>query len=377
MLLLPIGDEPNEDHFPWMNYALIAANVLVFVLVQGAGRNEAVVERYAYVPASPSLTTALASMFLHGGWLHLIGNMLFLWIFGDNVEARLGSFGYLLAYLATGLVGNLVHGFSDPTSAIPSLGASGAISGVEGLYVVAFPRNRVKLLLFLFYYANIFYVRAVWVIGLWFVLNDLAPYVLGHASAGGVAHGAHIGGLLSGVVLCFALRPFFRASLPVSVPAGPRLLRQRPANRSPWTLTDPYGGGRTPQRFAGAAAGADESDILGLWRSGKREAAADAFAALLEAGAVPSIPEPDFLRLSLWLEENHRFDDARAAFEAFLHSYPSSRSGPLAHFGLGMLYARHVRNTAAAIPHLETASRFSPDAVVREAAARELARLEA
>jgi membrane associated rhomboid family serine protease len=382
-MLIPIGDEPNEDHFPWMNYALIAVNVLVFLLVQRAGQGEAndrVVERYAYVPASPTLTSSFSSMFLHGGWMHLIGNMLFLWIFGDNVEARLGSFGYLLAYLATGLVGNLVHGFSDPTSAIPSLGASGAISGVEGLYVVAFPRNRVKVLL-LFYYVGVFFIRAPWVIGFWFVWNDLLPYVLGDATAGDVAHGAHIGGLLSGVALCFALRPFFRSTPPVTVPAGPRFQRPRPANRAPWTLTDPYGGGRTSQRFPSSATGsvgslaADESDVLGLWRAGKRETAADGFAALLQSGTVPSIPEPDFLRLSLWLEENRRYDDARRAFEAFLHSYPSSRSGPLAHFGLGMIYARHSLDVAAALPHLVTASRFSSDAVVREAAERELVRL--
>src|SRR5215207_449137 len=131
-MLIPIGDEPHEGNFPWANYALIAANVLVFLLVQKAGKDESVVARWAYVPSAPSLETAFTSMFLHGGFLHLAGNMLFLWIFGDNVEARLGSIGYLCAYLATGLVGGLAHGISDPSSAIPSLGASGAISGVQG-----------------------------------------------------------------------------------------------------------------------------------------------------------------------------------------------------------------------------------------------------
>ena len=119
--MIPIGDEPSEGQTPFVNYALIAANVLVFVLVQQAGKADGIVERYAYVPADPSLLTAFTSMFLHGSWTHLLGNMLFLWIFGDNVEARLGRLGYLAAYLATGLVATVVHGVSDPSSAVPSL----------------------------------------------------------------------------------------------------------------------------------------------------------------------------------------------------------------------------------------------------------------
>jgi len=378
-MFIPIGDEPNEHHFPWMNYLLIAANVFVFVFLQHGGKSEPVVEKYAYVPASPTLLTAFSSMFLHGDWMHLIGNMLFLWIFGDNVEARLGSIGYLFAYLAAGLVGALVHGLSDPTSAIPSLGASGAISGVQGLYVVAFPRNRIKML-FVYYYVNVFFLPAVWVVGFWFVVNDLLPFFLGRGLlADNVAHGAHIGGFLSGLVLCFVLRPFFRPLLPVTVPAavGPRTAPPRPANRAPWTMSDPYGGGRTSGRFAPPAATHDETDVLGLWRAGRREQAADVFSTMLRSGATPSLPETDFLRLSLWLEESRRFDDARLAFEQFLRTYASSRSAPLVHFGLGMIFARHLHDRSAARPHLDAAVRFSPDPAVRTAAARELERLGA
>jgi membrane associated rhomboid family serine protease len=377
-MLIPIGDEPNEARVPWMNYLLIAANAIVFLFVQQMGTNDAIVSKYAYVPASPSLVTAFTSMFLHGGWMHLLGNMLFLWIFGDNVEARLGSVGYLFAYLATGLVGAIVHGMSDPSSAIPSLGASGAISGVEGLYIVAFPRNRVKMLFF-FYFVNVFYLPAVWVVGFWFVINDLLPFLFGGGVfVDSIAHGAHIGGFLSGLALCFLLRPFFRLPLPAAASVGARFGGSpRPANRAPWTVADPYGGGRTSARFSIPVATEDETDVLGLWRAGRREQAADAFARLLRTGEEPSLPETDFLRLSLWLEENRRFDDARNAFVSFLHTYPSSRSAPLVHFGLGMIYARHLHDREAARPHLDAASRFSPDAAVRNAAARELERLGA
>lgn len=371
-MLIPIGDEPNEHRTPWVNWALIATNVLVFVLVQKSGRDEGIVERWAYVPSAPSLQTAFSSMFLHGDWMHLLGNMLFLWIFGDNVEARLGRLGYLAAYLATGLVATVVHGVSDPSSAVPSLGASGAISGVQGLYVVAFPRNRVKLLVW-FYVVTIVYVKAAWVIGLWFVLNDLVPFLFDRTVLGGVAHGAHLGGFAAGLLLCLVLRPFLRASAPAAALVGARAAPPRPATRAPWVQTDPYGGGRTLS--GGTRAPTDEVDVLGMWRAGRWEAAADGLSAMLREGRTPSLPETDFLRMALWLEERRRFADALQAFGAFLDVYPSSRSAGLAHFGRGILLSRFSHDAAAARPHLEAAARYTGDATVAAAAARELERI--
>ncbi len=271
--MIPIGDEPSEGQTPFVNYALIAANVLVFVLFQQAGKAEGVVEKYAYVPADPSLLTAFTSMFLHGSWMHLLGNMLFLWIFGDNVEARLGRLGYLCAYLATGLFGGVVHGLLGPTSAIPSLGASGAISGVQGLYVVAFPHNRVKLLIFLRFIVRILHVRAPWIVGFWFVINDVLPTVLGDSSGGGVAHGAHLGGFGSGLVLCFLLRPFFGARAPARPGAARRAAvgAAGPAHADPGPAAGgrPGGGGRPgdPWILDRRPSGGEPAGVAGRRRS--------------------------------------------------------------------------------------------------------------
>lgn len=386
--MIPIGDEPSEGVTPVVNYALIAANVLVFLLFQKGGTADGVVEKYAYVPADPSLLTAFTSMFLHGSWMHLLGNMLFLWIFGDNVEARLGRFGYLCAYLATGLFGGVVHGMLGPTSAIPSLGASGAISGVQGLYVVAFPQNRVKLLIFFRFIVRVLHIRAPWIVGFWFVLNDLLPTVLGDSKGGGVAHGAHLGGFGSGLVLCFLLRPFF----------GPRAA-EAPSPRgtpSPWRpggIPDlpprgAPGGGRpgdpwildrrspSADPFASAPSGPDAGpEILGLARSGRTAEAARALGTALQTGGRPTLPESDYLTLALHMEGMRRFDDARKAFEGILAAYPTGVSAPIAHLGLGLILARHVGDPAAARPHLASAAALSTDARVRAAAEQALSLL--
>src|SRR5262245_33234172 len=175
----------------------------------GDAAYQELVQRYGHVPASPTLPDLFTSMFMHANVMHLGGNMLYLWIFGDNVEGRLGHVGYLAAYLATGLVAGTIHGIMDPASAVPSLGASGAISGVQGLYLVAYPKNRVRLLLLFFPFVRVVLVPALWIILFWFVLNDLLPSLTRGADVGGVAHRAHLGGAAAGIVLCLALKPFF------------------------------------------------------------------------------------------------------------------------------------------------------------------------
>jgi membrane associated rhomboid family serine protease len=201
--------------------AFIAFNVVVFVLLQLP--SDAFTYGWSAVPReittgrdiigtveigsasidltagpSPVYLTLLSSMFMHGGWLHLLGNMLFLWIFGDNVEHTMGSFLFIAFYLACGVIGSLAHVFVDPQSLIPSLGASGAISGVLGAYIVLFPTNRV--LVILGYFA--IWVPALLVIGLWAVLQFLNGFgqIAVTEQTGGVAYMAHIGGFVAGVI---------------------------------------------------------------------------------------------------------------------------------------------------------------------------------
>jgi membrane associated rhomboid family serine protease len=223
--MFPIADEnlPGRG-FPWVTAGLIAINVAVFVLLQRASGDNpftygwssiareitsgvdltqsvpVVIGGATYlVPQAPGpqpiYLTLLSSMFMHGSWLHLGGNMLFLWIFGDNVEHRAGPLLYLVAYLGAGLIGSAVQIASDPSSPIPSLGASGAISGVLGAYLVLYPRNRVTAFLLRF----LVQIPALAAIGMWIAIQVVSS-LADPTGAGGVAYLAHIGGFGTGVL---------------------------------------------------------------------------------------------------------------------------------------------------------------------------------
>ncbi|HEX8068415.1 MAG TPA: rhomboid family intramembrane serine protease [Pyrinomonadaceae bacterium] len=240
--MFPIGDD-NSDRttFPLVNYVLIAVNVLVFVLFQGLGTNDRFTYAWSAVPQEivtgrdvdkpvpftdalgrPVLDengraatinlqptpgsvylTLLTSMFMHGSLAHIFGNMLFLWIFGDNLEDRMGRARYLIFYLACGVIASLAHVASTVAFGqnpyVPSLGASGAISGVLGGYILLFPHRRVRVILFNFLTTVPAYVA----LGIWFVFQLVSGLgMLGVGTAeGGVAYGAHIGGFIAGLVL--------------------------------------------------------------------------------------------------------------------------------------------------------------------------------
>jgi membrane associated rhomboid family serine protease len=158
---------------------------------------------HGYKPGAPEITDLFFCMFLHGGFLHLAGNMLFLWIFGDNAEHRLGRIGYLLTYLAAGVVATLAFAVFAGDSMTPLVGASGAISGVLGLYFLLFKRNRIKVFIFLFpFFMNVILLPARWVLGFYVIIDNLLPIILGAQS--NVAYGAHLGGFLAGLIVAFA-----------------------------------------------------------------------------------------------------------------------------------------------------------------------------
>ena len=209
--MLPLGDDNSTRRtFPLVTYALIALNVLAFLLELGGG--DALITRWSFVPArfaaSPGaqFLTIFSSMFLHAGWVHLLGNMLYLFIFGDNVEDRLGHLLYLVFYLLCGLAATLAQFLFSLGSQVPNLGASGAIAGVLGAYLIMFPGERVRVLMGYI----VVQMSAVVVIGLWIVLqflSSLAAFTPSSqtGSAGGVAYFAHIGGFLAGVILTLLL----------------------------------------------------------------------------------------------------------------------------------------------------------------------------
>lgn len=227
-MFLPIGDTPNPIGFKaYVNWALIAANIAVFVLVSlplmtepaslgTSGASEYLralgqrpgslydvfVFQHGLKPGAFQISDLFSSMFLHGGFAHLAGNMLFLWIYGDNVEHRLGRVRYLLVYLGTGVIASLTFAAFAAGSMTPMVGASGAISGVLGLYFILFPRNQVKVFVFLFpFIMNVLLIPARIVLGFYLIIDNLFPALLGAQS--GVAYGAHIGGFVGGLAVAW------------------------------------------------------------------------------------------------------------------------------------------------------------------------------
>jgi membrane associated rhomboid family serine protease len=207
--MFPIGDDNTSRRtVPLVTYALIALNVLFFFVELSGG--DAFIEQWAFVPsrflANPGadFLTLFTAMFMHAGWVHLGGNMLYLWIFGDNVEDRFGHIKFTIFYLLCGLAATFAQLAFSAGSNVPNLGASGAIAGVLGAYILMFPQGRVKVL----QGAQVVQVPALIVIGLWIVLQFFSGIgsIATTVQTGGVAYMAHIGGFLAGFVLTFLLR---------------------------------------------------------------------------------------------------------------------------------------------------------------------------
>lgn len=206
--MFPIRDHNPSGKAPVITWALIAINIAVYLLGLSAAPGEMAQAQmfgtWGLVPAAISsgygYGTFLTSMFLHGGLMHLAGNMLFLWIFGDNLEDRMGRARYALSYLAAGFAAGMAQVLADPSSALPMVGASGAIAGVMGGYLLLFPRARVDVLFILIVFWRVFSVPAWAMLGVWFALQ-LFSGVTTPADAAGVAYWAHAGGFVAGVVL--------------------------------------------------------------------------------------------------------------------------------------------------------------------------------
>lgn len=244
--MFPLKDENPTEIVPLFTLLLIAANVAVWVYVQGAGLDpNAMLEsvcRYGAVPAdvtgiearlprgvtspcpeeSLGWTALFTSMFLHGGWLHLIGNLWFLWIFGNNIEDSMGRFRFLLFYLVTGLAAAAAHILSTPGSPVPMVGASGAISGIMGAYLVLYPRVRVQTLFIIIILIKIIRLPAWVLLGYWFLIQ-LAAGTQTAATGAGVAFWAHVGGFVAGVIL---VKPFENRQLVAAKRANRKLDRR-------------------------------------------------------------------------------------------------------------------------------------------------------
>lgn len=254
--MFPLRDHNPSGRTPLVTYLLVGANVVIFLVYWlGLGSDRAIAEFFLYwglVPARISYgegyVTFVTSMFLHGGWLHLLGNMLFLWIFGDNLEDRMGHGRFAAFYLASGLAAAGLQYVADPQTMVPMVGASGAIAGVMGGYLLLYPRARVDVLFIFIIFFRIFPIPAWIVLGLWFGMQ-----VFGGLStptdAGGVAYLAHVGGFVAGLALAVPLwlraggpafwqvtagkPPHPEAVYPMQRTSVPRVNRRK-GERGPW-----------------------------------------------------------------------------------------------------------------------------------------------
>jgi membrane associated rhomboid family serine protease len=223
--MFPIGDINPHFRRPLLTYAIVIANLFVWVWIQGLGQPHALIAsicNWGFVPGALSgavqyggemcmglppkpLFGVFSSMFMHGGWFHLLGNMWFLHVFGNNIEDRMGHGMYLVFYLLSGLGAAGLQFIFDPNSTVPMVGASGAISGIMGAYLVIFPRIPIKTLLFFGFFYRVVLLPAFVMLGYWFVIQ-LFGGAMSTGAMGGVAHWAHVGGFVVGLILGFFFR---------------------------------------------------------------------------------------------------------------------------------------------------------------------------
>lgn len=228
--MFPLHDDNPSSTVPYVTYSFMAICIAAFlwqishtqqgqqIIIYALGVIPAVIIGDAQLPADvawvPPITSVFTSMFLHAGWMHLIGNMLYLWVFGDNVEAAMGHVRYFFFYLLCGVAAVLAQAVPDPESQIPMIGASGAISGVLGAYILLYPQARVLVVIPIVIIFQTLRIPAVFVLGVWFVMQLVSSLMAGDQE-GGVAFGAHIGGFVAGLLLIY----FFKyKNVPLRIP---------------------------------------------------------------------------------------------------------------------------------------------------------------
>ena len=389
-MFLPIGDTPNPRGTPYVNYILIAVNVAVFIFVslplmgkapdlndpilyeylhalgvRGSVSAQAILDqiaaydlftfRFGYRAAEPSVSTLFSSMFLHGGWMHLGGNMLFLWIFGDNVENRLGRLGYLLAYLGTGVAATLFFALFMPGSNVPLIGASGAISGVLGFYFFWFPRNQVKTFIFLFpFLMNTFLVPARWVLGFYLIIDNILPFLVQGGSGGGVAHGAHIGGFIAGLGGAYVID---------RLPQKKRRAKVQ-GNEKKEPAPEPAPFPEEPER------------IVRNVRMGSLSRAAADYLSLEGTEARLRVTSEDVLKIGEFLYERSDYLNALSVFRRFISERPDDPLLGRAFLGAGRAMLHQPGSVPAAYQYFLQAIDVSRDRAIVDEATRHLRALE-
>ncbi|MFQ5656426.1 MAG: rhomboid family intramembrane serine protease [Candidatus Methylomirabilales bacterium] len=385
-MILPLGDAPNPRGTPYLTYALILVNCAVFAFItlplgaRAPDPNDPVlleylrvvsqslprpvpleallgqvsaydlfVFEYGFRPASWSMFALFTSMFLHAGFMHLFGNMLFLWIYGDNVEHRLGRLPFLFWYLTTGVGATLFHTLFAPDSPLPLIGASGAISGVLGFYFIWFPRNTVRLLFVLFpFFMNVITVPARVVLGFYLLADNLLPFLIARGmEGGGVAHGAHIGGFLAGLAVAWFINRREITEQPEEY--------RRPVHAAPTTEDAPA------HTVTQALAQGDFAD------------AAETYFAIDPEKTRRTLTPEESLALADWLQRNGHHRAALTVYRRHLRDYPHGPGAAEAHVGVGMVQLTFLDQPTPAYQHFLDALDLDPSP---ETAARARAALD-
>ncbi|MBM4354705.1 MAG: rhomboid family intramembrane serine protease [Deltaproteobacteria bacterium] len=397
-MFLPLGDTPNPRNFtPWVNWMLIAANVAVYLMysmpmsgqpvdfsdplvleylraifpgtpagllprevLSNLSAYDLFVFQHGYKSAAPQFVDLIYSMFLHGGFLHLAGNMLFLWIFGDNVEHRFGRLAYLMLYLGTGIAATVAFAFLSEPSMVPLVGASGAISGVLGLYYLLFPRNQVRVFVVLFpFFFNTVLLPCRWVLGFYVLVDNLLPFLIGAESS--VAYGAHLGGFAAGLLVAWVVeRSGFRL--------GTGAVSQGGEAQAGFRGTVPGS-----SRFGASGSGA----VDGLRDAVSRKDAPAAFAllrSLSRADMVRLKPE-ECVELADALDRSGQKGAAMNLLRTCLSVH--AESGNLARVYLALGQQRLAQGqVAAAYQHLQSVFDYNPSREVAEQAREALALID-
>jgi len=388
---VPVGDENPTSRPAVVNYTLIAANGLVFLwlnVIRGEGFfeiSEADLRRFALLPGEPTPQRFFASMFMHATPWHLLGNMWFLHIFGDNVEDKVGRAPYLLLYLLWGVLASLAFlAFGRPLgeiagvaaqetarrwAALPMVGASGAIAGVMGAYLVFFPRARIRMIWWMILLIVPLSLPAIVVIGMYFVQDlVLAAWNLGRPLSGGTAYAAHTGGMVAGIVVALVAKPF--------LPRGkdPAWERDTGFARGDASKEEGAPGGGWGGRQAAPRADLRDA-IVGAVLDGRMDLALDLHGRRSGGEARESLPPRVALEIGHELMRRGRVDEAAEEYRRFLGDHGEAGDAPEAHFRLGLIHARATGDLAAAREHLRRAAAAHRDPATRATARRELDRL--
>lgn len=341
-MFLPIADTPNPPGRPYVTWGLIAINVAIYLLIslpasfsrvelndpalieylrvlgvrgqvtaqevhQNINAYNLLVFKYGFRPADFSLISLFSSFFLHGGFMHLAGNMLFLFIFGDNVEYRLGRLRYILTYLACGVTATLFFALFARGSQTPLIGASGAIFGILGCYFLWFPRNRVRCFIFFFpFIMTSIYVSARLILGFYLVIDNLLPFIVTGSSGSGIAHGAHIGGFFGGLGIAWGVDRYYL------------LFNRKTVTSEP------------SEKVFGSL-----KEVCPSLKNGDFSGASACYLGLQSRDERLQVPNSDVIAIGDFLLSEKRFRDSLSVFRRFIADRPSGEGVDKAYLGAG------------------------------------------